>query len=241
LINDLTGKQIWHISAPANVSLESLKTFPIQAALNEKPILNSDGKSYCFTKGLSTATFLLAPNETQDEYVPSKTAISRTFHLREMVNPPVKSRGTEANHSTPIYFEFQPDDKLPQRTKRMQPEGLRMRYKPFGTIHPSPGEFDAERSEIYIPDQIATSPAERHKKRKRAYKGHVSPAAQQDSDPMEVEPSQAPSKSQTVSPESIRPSQHSPSKQAVTGKGSERQEEKKKRKKKHKDREALST
>jgi hypothetical protein len=157
-----------------------------------------------------------------------------------MVNSPVKSRGTEANRSTPIYFEFQLDDKLPQRTKRMQPEGLRMRYRPFGTIHPSPGEFDAERSEIYIPDQIATPPTERHKKRKKAYKGHVLPLAQQDSDPMEVEAPRARSELQTVSPESIRPSQHSPSKQAVTGKGSERQEEKKK-KKKHKDREASST
>jgi len=241
LTNDLTGKQIWHISAPADVSLESLKAFTIQAALNEKPILNSDGKSYCFTEGPSTAKFLLTPNETQDGYVPSKAAISRAFHLREMVNPPVKSRGTEANRSTPIYFEFQPDDKLPQRTKRMQPEGLRMRYKPFGTIHPSPGEFDAERSEFYIPDQIVTPSAEHHKKRKKAYKGHVSPSAQQDSDPMEVEPSQARSELQTVSPASIRPSQHNPSKEAVTEKGLERQEEKKKRKKKHKDREASST
>jgi hypothetical protein len=241
LTNDLTGKQIWHISAPADVSLESLKAFSIQAALNEKPVLNSDGKSYCFTKGPSTAKFLLTPNETQDEYVPSKTAISRTFHLREMVNPPVKGRGAEANRSTPIYFEFQLDDKLPQRTKRIQPEGLRMRYKPFGTIHPSPGEFDAGRSEIYIPDQIVTPLAERHKKRKKAYDGHVSPAAQQDSDPMEVGPSQARSESQKVSPESIRPSQHSPSKQAVTEKGLERQGEKKKRRKKHKDREASST
>jgi len=123
----------------------------------------------------------------------------------------------------------------------MQPEGLRMRYKPFGTIHPSPGEFDAERSEFYIPDQIVTPSAEHHKKRKKAYKGHVSPSAQQDSDPMEVEPSQARSELQTVSPASIRPSQHNPSKEAVTEKGLERQEEKKKRKKKHKDREASST
>jgi hypothetical protein len=115
-----------------------------------------------------------------------------------------------------------------------------MRYRPFGTIHPSPGEFGAERSEIYIPDQVVTPPAERHKKRKKGYKGHVSPLAQQDSDPMEVEAPRARSELQTVSPESIRPSQHSPSKQAVTGKGSERQEEKKK-KKKHKDREASST
>jgi hypothetical protein len=122
----------------------------------------------------------------------------------------------------------------------MQPEGLRMRYRPFGTIHPSPGEFGAERSEIYIPDQVVTPPAERHKKRKKGYKGHVSPLAQQDSDPMEVEASQARSELQTVSPESIRPSQQSPLKQAATGKGSERQEEKKK-KKKHKDREASST
>src|SRR2546423_350083 len=119
-------------------------------------------------------------------------------------------------------------------------EGLRMRYKPFGTIHSSPREFDAERSEIYIPDRIVTRLAERHKK-KKVYKGHVSPSAQQDSDPMEVEPSQTRSELQTVSPESVRLSQHSPSKEAVTGKGSERQEEKKKRKKKHKDREASST
>jgi hypothetical protein len=123
----------------------------------------------------------------------------------------------------------------------MQPEGLRMRYKPFGTIYPSSGEFDAGRSEIYIPDQIVTPPAERHKKRKKAYESRASPAAQQDSDPMEVELSQARSESRIVSPE-IRPSQHSPSKQALTEKGSERLEEKKKkRKKKHKDREASST
>jgi hypothetical protein len=238
LTNDLTGKQIWHISAPADVSLESLKTFPIRAALNGEPILNSNGTSYCFTKGPSTAKFLLTPDQTQDGYVPSEMAISRTFHLREMVNQSGKSKGTEANASTPIYFEFQPDDELPQKTKRMQPEGLRMRYKPFGTIHPSPGKFDAERSELYIPDQIVKPLAERHKKWK---KGHFSPAAQRDSGLMEVEPSQARPESQIASPESIRPSQHNPSKQAVTEKGSERSEGKKeKMKKHHKGREASS-
>jgi hypothetical protein len=222
--------------------MESIKPFAIRSAMKGEPIMNLQGKRYCLKDGPSTNKYALTLNDTEGAYVPSKTTVSRTFHIREIINSPAKDKRSEASQSKQIHFEFQPDDEIPARPKRKQPEGLLMRYKPFGTINELPKETIAERSEIYIPDQIPSPSADNHRKRKqKPLQNKESPAAEADSDAMEVDPSQTPSATKIVSPKSNRSLKSTPSKQVVAGEGSRMQEKAKKRIKKNKNREAAST
>lgn len=50
IFDNLEGKQIWHITAPANVSLEELKELAMDSVLNGEPILEHKGTSYGFSK-----------------------------------------------------------------------------------------------------------------------------------------------------------------------------------------------
>lgn len=241
LTNDLVGKEIWYITAPANVSMESIKPFAIRAAMRGEPILNSEGKWYCLKDGPSTNKYILTPNDTDDAYVPGRATISRTFHLREIVNPPAKEKGSEAITSKQMYFEFQSGDELPVRPKRRQPEGLRMRYKPFGTTDALPKKSDAERSNIYIPDQIPLPTADHHTKRKqKPHQSRRSLVPKADSDSMEVDPSQTSSGAQIEPPQSKKSSKNTPSKKVVAETSSARQE-KTKKKGKNRDPETAST
>jgi hypothetical protein len=229
LTANLTGKEVWHIVAPANVSINSIRPFSIQAAMRGEPILTSEGKWYCLKDESSTKKCILTPNDTEDAYVPGKAAISRTFHLREMVNPPATGKASGADQAVKMYFEFQPHDEMPTKPKRKQPEGLRMRYQPFGTIGTSPEESGAERSQIYIPDQIPTLPADHHERRKPKSQQTRRPrAAEAEADAMEVDLSETPSK-KAVSPQSTKPLKKAPSKQLTTGDGWARQDKTKKR------------
>ena len=217
--------------------MESVKTFGVHAARKGETVLKADGKSYRFVEESSQSKYLLVPDEGQEKYVPGKPAISRTFDLRETLNPPAKGKDTEANQFKPVFFEFQPDDKLPVRPKREQPEGLRMRYKPFGTTTASLESSDSERSEIYIPDQVPTPPKEHHQKKSKRLHGHrKSVPSQEDNDSMDVEPYQSLSSSQMASPQSTKNSQSSPRKHVVHEKEYVGQEKTKKKSKKHKDR-----
>ena len=237
LNDELKGKQVWHITAPVHVSLDSIKTFGVHAARKSETVLKADGKSYRFAEEKSQSKYLLVPGEGQGKYVTGKPAISRTFDLREIINPPAKSKDTEADQSKPMFFEFQPDDELPVRPKREQPKGLRMRYKPFGTTATSPEGSDSEQSEIYIPDQLPTSPKNHHQKKSKKSHGHrKSVAALEDNDAMDVEWSRSLSSSEMTSPQSTKHSQSSPLMHAVHEKEYIGQEKTKKKSKKHKDR-----
>ena len=241
LNGELSGKQVWHITAPAGVSLESIKSFGIYAARKGETVLKSDGKSYRFAEEPTANKCLLTPNDREDEYLQGKVVISRTYHLREIINPPAKSRETETKRSKPVYFEFQPGDELPVRTKREQPKGLRMRYKPFGTKEASPEGSDAEHSRIYIPDEVPAPTEDSHERgKKKLPRRRKSPVAE-DTDAVEAEPSQIPPNSKTTSPQSNKHPHSSPMKDVAAEKGSAGQEKSKKRSKKRKDQEVSLT
>jgi hypothetical protein len=242
LTNDLGGKEVWHIIAPANVSMESIRPFAIRTAMRGEPILNSEGKGYCFKDGPSANKCTLIPNDTEDAYVPCKAAVSRTFHLQEIMNPPTKDIGSEANRSKQMYFEFQPHDDYPVRRKRKQPEGLHMRYKPFGTAYASREQSEAGKPNIFIPDEIPSPRADHQKgRKKKSREKWRSSAAEADPDVMELDPSQTLSVVNQGSPTSKEPSRMTSSGKKVVEARSAIHEKTKKKSKKNKHREAEST
>lgn len=50
LFNKLQGKQIWHMTAPAGVSLQNLKELAMDKALNREAILSYKGADYRLLK-----------------------------------------------------------------------------------------------------------------------------------------------------------------------------------------------
>lgn len=50
IFNRLDGKQVWHITAPAGVSLKDLKQFSLNKAMGGEAILNQNGADYGLSK-----------------------------------------------------------------------------------------------------------------------------------------------------------------------------------------------
>jgi hypothetical protein len=239
LTNDLEGKEVWHIIAPANLSMELIKPFAIRAAMRGEPILNSEGKAYCLEDGLSSDKCMLTPNDTADAYVPGQAAVSRTFRLQEIINAPTKDKGSKAKQPKQMYFAFQPHDEYPLRKKRKQPEELRMRYKPFGTTYASPEQSEAGRPNIIVPDEIPSPQADhRAGRQKKSHENERSSTAEVDPGVMELDPSQIPSVTHKGSPKSRESSKMIFSGKNIVEASSAMQQKTKKRSKKNKHHEA---
>ncbi|KAL8686070.1 MAG: hypothetical protein Q9224_005561, partial [Gallowayella concinna] len=149
----LRGKQIWHITAPAIVPVNSIKDVPLQKVAEGGSILSYKGGDY----GLVTEAdadydgkVLLVPSAEDNDYRPTRAPIERTLHLRQIVKLPTSSRkaGPLANGATKA-------SKTHVKTVRQQPEGLRMRYRPFGDE--SSSEDIEEARQFKLPPRISTA------------------------------------------------------------------------------------
>lgn len=49
LLENIEGKELWHITAPAGVPLAQLKEMPLDGALNGEVVLNHNGTDYGFS------------------------------------------------------------------------------------------------------------------------------------------------------------------------------------------------
>lgn len=66
IFGDLQGKQVWHITAPAGVSVKDLKQLAMDKAMNGEAILNYKGADYGFAKtkkGEEVAREVLVPQD----------------------------------------------------------------------------------------------------------------------------------------------------------------------------------
>ncbi len=243
---------MWHITAAANVPIDSIKTFAIAAVMKGQPIQNSNGTNYTFTAGPSVNKCLLTASGSEDDYVPSEIPIHRTYHLREVINPPAETRDKGKNGSAQkqktMHFEAQPSEAEGEialgvpaaKPLRQQPKELRMRYKPFGTTKatpeslPAPDESEAEQSELDVPAQILIPPPEKHsKKQKKRQQTPGSRSSNEEADVMDVHTSTQTSTPKAASSQSGQIINGSPVKQGEAEEGP-REKEKKKKSKKHK-------
>jgi len=225
-------------------------------------IENTRGEYYSFTAAPTTNKCILTLNESGDSYVPCVTPVHRTYHLQEVVNPPVKGKDGDGGsgsgnkssrqQSKAINFEAQPskgEDEvalgIPKaRPVRQQPKGLRMRYKPFGTTEVSPEfmagaeEPEAEQSKFDVPSQIPTPPPEKSSKKKKKKQLHQPPDASRDEEgnAMDMDSPEQASTTQDGSSQPKHQVDNSPSKHAVTEESTTGQEKPKKKSKKHKSR-----
>lgn len=176
LSGDLNGKRLWHITAPASIPLELIRTLNADALKSEKPVLTYEKRQYSLSTGSIDSTQLLLPCETGKTYKRLKMSISQSFHLREVLQD-LESSAVKKNQS-PEAEDFVAKEKPEAKPAPKQRAGLKMRYKPFGTSDDPPiaaemaKSTEAENSSI-IGASLAsssqnTSTTKKEKKKRKA-------------------------------------------------------------------------
>lgn len=143
VLPNVDGKQIWHISAPSNFSLSTLKELSLDSIRSGQPVAVQDDIEYVWSEDtdLSGAkTTLMIPSG--DGYKPTEHKISRSLHLQQKIGLPNLSirQADQGAGSSAAALPRAP----PVSTARPQPEGLRMRYKPPGFGRARPGILGSE-------------------------------------------------------------------------------------------------
>ena len=166
--SNLQGKQIWHITVPESVPISSIKDVSSHSIENGTSILEHHGAKYGLVPESDidqrSNRALLLPSTQTNDYQPLKTNIVKTLHLQQLVSLPRRV----ASPADPPNRLASPSDSY-RKTPRQQPEGLRMRYRPFGASDDSDVESTPEpmpkAPEFRVPDPVKeSSPG---KKRKR--------------------------------------------------------------------------
>ena len=166
--SNLQGKQIWHITVPESVPISSIKEVSSHSIENGASILEHHGAKYGLVPesdiNQRSNRALLLPSTQTNDYQPLKSNIVKTLHLQQLVSLPRHV----ASPANPPNRLASPSDSY-RKTSRQQPEGLRMRYRPFGASDDSDIESTAEpmpkAPAFRVPDPVKeSSPG---KKRKR--------------------------------------------------------------------------
>ena len=140
----LEGKELWHIVLPSFVPVSALKELPPQGILDESKFLSHDDSDYGLVPHReSSARFLLIPSHADNLFTPVNTAFAKSLRLQQLVKVPSHSVNPELRASA---------SELSKKKRNQQPEGLRMRYQPFGVPDSSivePGaDFDPSEQHV---------------------------------------------------------------------------------------------
>ena len=131
--SNLEGKQIWHITAPARLSITSIKEASAQSLQDGSSILTQKGIDYGLipqTRGADGA--LLLPHVQENQYQSSQASVASALHIRQLVKLPI----FVTRPSAPA----QVDSDVP---RNQQPANLKMRFRPFGVSSSSDSEPEA--------------------------------------------------------------------------------------------------
>jgi len=147
----LQGKQLWHITVPSTVPIDSITEVAAESVQNGKPVLSHNGSDYGLVpevEGENGKETLLLPNSKSQDYRDANTKIVRTLHLQQMVQLPSFS------HRSGLPNGVTKPPNTYKKVVRQQPEGLRMRYRPFGDSGGSLSESSDETPQFRVPAVI---------------------------------------------------------------------------------------
>lgn len=149
----LQGKQLWHITVPSTVSIDSITEVAAESVENGKSVLSHNGSDYGLVLevgGENCKEALLLPHSKSQDYRDANAKIVRTLHLQQIVQPPSFSdRSGSAKGVTKPPNTY-------KKVVRQQPEGLKMRYRPFGDSGGSSSESSDETPQFRVPAVIET-------------------------------------------------------------------------------------
>ncbi|KAF2794987.1 hypothetical protein K505DRAFT_274122 [Melanomma pulvis-pyrius CBS 109.77] len=157
LFENLEGKQIWHITAPANVSLASLKELAMDKALEGDAVLKHNSIDYGFSAGGKNehaTRSVLIPQQRGFKAVP--TRITKTLHLQQVVRlANLPSAPSQPTNSEPPSFITSTAVRAP----RPQVKGLKMNFFPSGFSASEPGIVGSSDSETEAPVRAGSGPS----------------------------------------------------------------------------------
>ncbi|KKZ59845.1 hypothetical protein EMCG_05374 [[Emmonsia] crescens] len=140
VFSDLRGKQIWHITAPASVPMNSIQELALDAVATGGSILTHSGVDYKLREdqiGAEKNKALLLPDKQGNTYHRNSVNVAQTFHLERIVD--LANGATHSEQSVPISALTKPQHE--------QPRHLKMRYKPFGSTDDKPETFGSSSEE----------------------------------------------------------------------------------------------
>ncbi|KAF9701739.1 hypothetical protein EKO04_000581 [Ascochyta lentis] len=156
IFDNLKGKQVWHITAPAGLSLKELETIAMDKAMKGESILNHKGTDYGFStteKSEDGPREVLVPQKNGYSAVPAR--ISQTLHLQQVVRlPKLSSKQADPNTGSEAAASI---TRSTIRAPRPQVKGLKMRYLPLGFVGGDSGGVlgDTDSEEDDVPQERA--------------------------------------------------------------------------------------
>ena len=173
--SNLQGKQLWHVTAPESVPISLVKEVSKKNFGNGASILDYHGARYGLVPESeveqASSQALLLPSIQTNDYRRSKSTIIKTLHLQQLVSLPnhALEPAVHPNRSASASESYR---KMP----RQQPEGLRMRYRPFGVSDDSDLESTSKlmskAPEFRIPAPVKESSPGRKRKRPNSNDGN---------------------------------------------------------------------
>jgi len=130
--SSLTGKQIWHITAPSSIPVDMIKEVSLESVAKGEAALNYKGTDYGFVvngEGSQTLTkILIVGADTSYRLAPME--IAQTLQLQQLVNlPSLQLSQAQSSDNSQRSTTAPAPAKKPVR---QQPQNLRMRFGPLG-------------------------------------------------------------------------------------------------------------
>ncbi|MCJ1430509.1 hypothetical protein MMC29_008427, partial [Sticta canariensis] len=118
--HSLRTKQFWHIKAPSSVPINSIREVSMQSIQSGSAVLTHEGADYGLiaeVQDQSAKKVLLLPSANANEYKSAEVGIFKTINLQRLI--------PDRRYGNNVRSKF-------EKPLRQQPEGLKMRYRPFG-------------------------------------------------------------------------------------------------------------
>lgn len=159
----LRSKEFWHIIVPSSVSIASLTEVSSQSVQSGAVIISYKGTDYGLvskTQNSNAKKILLLPSAETSEYKSVTLEIARTLQLQQTIPNRAHESDIVSSNATNATSRH-------GSAARQQPEGLRMRYHPFGDSEDSfeqsgssPTKHD-QAPQFLLPPGIETQPSKR--------------------------------------------------------------------------------
>ncbi|KAJ5031294.1 DNA-directed RNA polymerase I subunit RPA34.5-domain-containing protein [Bipolaris maydis] len=172
LFENLEGKQVWHITAPAGVSLRDLKELAMKKVNDGEVVLSHKGNDFGFSqmnKSEAGTRQIFVPRK--DDMKPVPVPITQSLRLRRIMQlPKLSSLQADQNTGSEAAASI---TRSTIRAPRPQVKGLKMRFLPTGFTGNDPGTIGDSDDELEPARETAVlgmpEPSKSSKKQKRKH------------------------------------------------------------------------
>ncbi|KAF8250169.1 hypothetical protein K440DRAFT_659625 [Wilcoxina mikolae CBS 423.85] len=158
---NLSGKELWLITAPVGAPLTKIHSINPTDIAEGNPVLETkSGRSYCLKPNGDVeeeGAVIMVPN-SEGVYRAAGKPIARSFRLVESLPKPKKISEEDVPAANPV---------------RLQPEGLHMRYRPFGAVDDGKGDGMAATDAMDIDEEVPHAEEGSPERKKKRHKSSL--------------------------------------------------------------------